>query len=139
VTGLNGDEFSVAQGNVEGLDVASAGEYSDSSPYLEGFLVPPTAAAAAATATDAAYDVTSAGEASPATAASTSSAPASSSPASPSLGQSLGQQAALGLSGAFDQLDAAISTPVLIALLVAVVVTYVGFSSKLDGGPQSAV
>ncbi len=140
VTGLNGDEFSVAQGNVEGLDVASAGTYSDSSPYLEGFLVPPTAAAAAVTATDAAYDVTT-GDTASAPASSSSASSSSSTPASlgGQMGQSAGQGAIAGLGGIFDNLSGALTTPWLIAVLVAVVVTYVGFSPGMSGGPDSAV
>ena len=137
VTGVNGDEFSVAQGNVEGLDVASAGEYSADSSYLEGFLVPPSSAAAATTATDAAYlagDTSAA--AAPAAAGSSSSTPSTT---AGQLGQGLGQQAIAGLSGALEGVSSAISTPVLIAVLVAVVVVYVGFSSTMSGGPDRAI
>ena len=40
VTAVNGAGFNVAEANVQGLDVVSAGSYADSNPNLLGFILP---------------------------------------------------------------------------------------------------
>jgi len=141
VTGVNGsgDEFSVEQGNVQGVDVASAGEYSTSNPYLEGFLEPPSRVDTGETLI-ALSDVTGAANSPAGSAAAAAAAASSSSSGSTgsSVGAQLGSQAVSGVTGMLDSLVGWFDTPRLVGFAVAAVVMYMGWSSTLQGGPTNA-
>jgi surface antigen len=139
VTAVGSGEFDVDQGNVEGVDVASAGQYSDASPYLEGFLVPPNAADAAQTLASA-YDVTGLGSVIPAAATATTptTTTATGATSTSSAGAVLAANAVSGLGNVVDSLQSWFDTPRLIAFGVAAVVLYMGYSSTLQGGPTAS-
>jgi hypothetical protein len=138
VTGVDGsgDEFSVEQGNVAGVDVASSGEYSSSNAYLEGFLVPPTRADQAQTIS--AYDqVEGLANATPGAAGGTKTQ-ATGATTTGSAGAVLAANAVSGLGNVVDSLQGWFDTPRLIAFGVAAVVLYMGYSSTLQGGPTAS-
>jgi hypothetical protein len=141
VTGVNGsgDEFSVDQGNVAGLDVESSGQYSTSSPYLEGFLVPPTSTDRAQTLASLA-DITGAANADPTTTTptTTTTTAATGATSTGSAGAVLAANAVSGLGNVVDSLQSWFDTPRLIAFGVAAVVLYMGYSSTLQGGPTAS-
>jgi hypothetical protein len=136
VTAVSGDQFSVDQGNVKGVDVASTGQYSSTNPYLEGFLVPPSGADTTETLL-AGYDVTS-GSAVPATATADPTT-ATGATSTGSAGAVLAANAVSGLGSVVDSLQSWFDTPRLIAFGVAAVVLYMGYSSTLQDGPAAAV
>jgi hypothetical protein len=139
VTAVSGGVFSVDEGNVKGVDVASAGQYSTTNPYLEGFLVPP-AGADPTLSLLAAYTETTVGDpAVPADLTTTQPTPAPGATSTGSAGAVLAANAVSGLSSVVDSLQSWFDTPRLIGFGVAAVVLYMGWSSTLDGGPAAAV
>jgi hypothetical protein len=141
VTAVSGDQFSVDQGNVAGLDVASTGEYSSDDPYLLGFLVAPNPGAAAQTVL-AATAATPAGSAqaqaqafaAAAASSSTSSTSAPSSDPASSIGGAAGGAAATGLVNLLSDLEGWFDTPRLIGFSVAAVVMYLFWGPSLTQG-----